>query len=245
MRLFEMIIGLLIVIVLGCFVALLVRVGPAWGDVFRSYLPNSGIIEAGGLYAAVGIIGAGQGSVLAISTDVRSGATVMPHALFLGSKLATIERYREDDDVPLADALAAANAHADASESRPYRARSRSNGPSLHLPNPRPMPALPMPAGVSDEEDTTGPRALKGVAAPSLDLIRRHVTHASWDIATSLMCFALVINSAILIVSATAFNQDDAGVADGDLFSAHALIGERLGTGACAVSLQVRVLQGV
>jgi metal iron transporter len=71
MRCFELLIGLLVLTVLGSFVALLVKVSPDWGDVFYGYVPSNGIVKGGGIYIAVGII----------------GATVMPHAFFIGSKV--------------------------------------------------------------------------------------------------------------------------------------------------------------
>lgn len=75
MRIFEFSIGALVAVVLGCFIVLLVKVQPSWSGVFRNYLPNSGFVRPGGLYIAIGII----------------GATVMPHALLLGSRIATVE----------------------------------------------------------------------------------------------------------------------------------------------------------
>lgn len=54
MRLFEAFIGALVLVVLGSFVAILVKVSPDWGDVFFGYVPGPGIIQNGGLYIAVG-----------------------------------------------------------------------------------------------------------------------------------------------------------------------------------------------
>lgn len=54
MRIFELVIGLLVLLVLGSFVALLVKVSPIWKDVFHGYVPGPGIIRGGGLYIAVG-----------------------------------------------------------------------------------------------------------------------------------------------------------------------------------------------
>jgi len=56
MRLFELLIGLLVLTVLGSFVALLVEVEPVWRDAFRGYVPSSGIINNGGVYIAVGFV---------------------------------------------------------------------------------------------------------------------------------------------------------------------------------------------
>lgn len=54
MRVFELLIGVLVLCVLGAFVALLVKVSPVWKDVFLGYVPRSGIIADGGIYIAVG-----------------------------------------------------------------------------------------------------------------------------------------------------------------------------------------------
>lgn len=222
MRLFELLIGVLVLAVLGSFAALVVRVGPNWSEVFRDFLPNPGILRPGGLYAAVGII----------------GATVQPNALFLGSKLATVVRYDEDDEeVCQADETILHTAQQDAHSYGAAGPRLRSVlGPSLHLPHPARMPAPPLrsPMRGPSENYASGGMAkpLGGIKQLSVTAVPRHVNHASVDIAMSLMCFALVINAAILIVSATAFNVNDEDVVNGDLFSAHALIRERLGNGA-------------
>lgn len=54
MRAFELLVGLMVIVVLGSFVALLVKVDPIWKDVFFGYVPGPGIIRGGGLYIAVG-----------------------------------------------------------------------------------------------------------------------------------------------------------------------------------------------
>lgn len=54
MRMFELVIGLLVLAVLGSFVALLAKVDPVWKDVFHGYVPGPGIVRGGGLYIAVG-----------------------------------------------------------------------------------------------------------------------------------------------------------------------------------------------
>jgi hypothetical protein len=56
MRLFELMIGVLVLTVLGSFVALLVKVSPVWKDAFRGFVPGSGIVKDGGLYIAVGYV---------------------------------------------------------------------------------------------------------------------------------------------------------------------------------------------
>lgn len=224
----------MILVVLSSFVVLLVRLSPDWSDVFDGYLPSSSLVGPGALYLAVGII----------------GATVMPHALFLGAKLGTIRRIEEvgteaDDDeeslkVGMKDASTSITnvnevttlsggvllAPRPSRVPGPERARSTTNtqlhAPSLHLPQPIPMPQYPMQETPKSER--------------SARFIRIHLHHAQIDIAQSLFCFALVTNSAILTVAGAAFyygngGEDESGVQEGDLFSAHQLIKTRVGSG--------------
>jgi metal iron transporter len=59
------------------FIILIIKVKPDWVEVFKGFLPSKTIGEnANALYTTIGIV----------------GATVMPHALFLGSSLATQNR---------------------------------------------------------------------------------------------------------------------------------------------------------
>jgi len=62
--------------VLICMCILVSRVDVEWGEAFQGFLPSKTLVQHGGLYTSVGII----------------GATVMPHSLFLGSALATQDR---------------------------------------------------------------------------------------------------------------------------------------------------------
>lgn len=236
---FEILISVMILVVLSSFVVLLVRLSPDWSDVFDGYLPSSSLVAPGALYIAVGII----------------GATVMPHALFLGAKLGTIRRIEDIDDQSddeeeglkaiKADSssatevnemtllsggvLRSSRSFKNTKPARTARARSTTNAqlhsPSLHLPQPMPMPQYPM-------QET--PKAER-----SARFIRVHLHHAQIDIAQSLFCFALVTNSAILTVAGAAFyyrsgGEDESGVQEGDLFSAHQLIKFRVGSGTSA-----------
>jgi Mn2+/Fe2+ NRAMP family transporter len=66
-----------VVTVLVSFVILIVKLNPVWVEVFKGYLPSKTIGQSSNaLYTSIGIV----------------GATVMPHALFLGSSLATQNR---------------------------------------------------------------------------------------------------------------------------------------------------------
>ncbi|KWU44700.1 natural resistance-associated macrophage protein [Rhodotorula sp. JG-1b] len=179
MRMFELLIGLLVLCVLGSFVAMLVKVGPDWGDAFKGYLPSSGIINNGAIYIAVGII----------------GATVMPHAFYIGSKMACMRRLKPED----------------------YGEEPDPEDATLH-----PLPAPP-------PTDADAQRRRRS----SLACVRAHLTHACLDVAGSLLGFALVVNSAILILGAAVFyygdGQSSSRTGVSDLFDAYDLIKQYLG----------------
>ncbi|CAE6468670.1 unnamed protein product [Rhizoctonia solani] len=75
-RAFEWLLMILVLIVFVVFIILIRKIDPYWPDVFNGYLPSKTIFQPGALYTSIGIL----------------GATVMPHALFLGSSLATLDR---------------------------------------------------------------------------------------------------------------------------------------------------------
>lgn len=212
---FEVLISCLVLTVLGSFIVLIVKLSPDWGDLFEGYLPSSTVVSGGALYVSVGIV----------------GATVMPHALFLGSKLATIERMGDHEhDYKGRTASSAkpvsSSDHLGIELAALPEMRHRSpTAPSLHMPQPVPMPSFPLSPASKESR--------------SAKFIRTHLHHAQLDIATSLFCFALVVNSAILIVASAAFYygagaEDVTGVQEGNLFSAHALIKSRVGEGEIA-----------
>ncbi|KAK4049425.1 Manganese transporter smf1 [Microbotryomycetes sp. JL201] len=212
MRFFEFFIGALVMVVLGSFVALLAKVDPVWKDVFKGYLPSSGIVKNGGIYIAVGII----------------GATVMPHAFFIGNKIATQRRlvpadYGEDED-----------GNPIAGDMPPVPVRRPSTGPALHMPQPFSIDLNDMRGSnskikqISKQDDDCYRR-------PSLACVRAHLPHAMFDVAGSLLGFAVLINSSILILAAAVFyygegreaNPDNQGVSD--LFDAFELVKRYLG----------------
>ncbi|GJN88014.1 hypothetical protein Rhopal_000970-T1 [Rhodotorula paludigena] len=300
MRLFELLIGLLVLCVLASFVALLVKVGPVWKDVFYGYVPGPRLVNGGGIYIAVGIV----------------GATVMPHAFYIGSKMATMRRLKPEDYGEVSDPSASSrdsddgDSEAGSEDRKPPRtaaerarrffrrastvgergrgATSTSYLPSLHLPQPvslgnlgLDLPALTRKRGESpvrerrdeiveedvgcveeegeedakvDERETgapvssaqSPPRKTLASASPqssssrprrkpTLACVRAHLTHASLDVAGSLLGFAVVVNSCILILGAAVFyygdgrssNQDGEGVSD--LFDAYELVKQYLG----------------
>lgn len=319
MRLFELLIGVLVIVVLASFVAMLVKVGPVWKDVFRGYVPGSGIIGNGGIYIAVGCVFASftsrrilADSALAFAGHSIVGATVMPHAFYIGSKMATMRRlkpedygevsppssrgldsddydqskelkpssastntavepeHEEDEDSPASPRGRLASllpSHLRPARTRSSPTRPRAYFPSIHLPQPVSLGNIgfdlgalsrartrsrspvqerrrPLAAGEEGEEGKTE-APMDEVAKthrirprPTLACVRAHLTHASIDVAFSLVGFALVVNSCILILGAAVFYYGD-GRAQGrdaggvsDLFDAYELVKEYLGQGA-------------
>ncbi|KAG8746729.1 hypothetical protein FRC10_004033 [Ceratobasidium sp. 414] len=81
-RAFELLLMSLVLVVFVVFIILIKKIDPVWSNVFNGYLPSKPtpsiqtLFQPGALYTSIGIL----------------GATVMPHALFLGSSLATLNR---------------------------------------------------------------------------------------------------------------------------------------------------------
>lgn len=183
------------------------------------------------------------------------GATVMPHALFLGSALAGIDRLnmlprppkRRPD--PTNNKLPALNPVA-AVRRRLNRRRGRNAAPEpLELgdldrrsPEPSssasPAAELGLVKSVTDKDDDFEAKQKEyDTAVRAFDRIRwvdLHVWHASVDTAYSLLGFALTINSSILTLAGATFFYGDTGATadDADLAGAHALVSDYVGHGA-------------
>lgn len=209
-RILEAFIACLVIIVVACFIVLLVRIKPYWPDVFHGYLPSRNVVSSGALYVSVGIL----------------GATVMPHAIILGSHFASIDRLpptdpvtdTDEDDKPLDDNPASPShsrwtlfSHA---ISRLFAPKNRQSRDTETRAN-RGLRAQCARMFAKLRLDPEAQEAIEHAKLPprSLRRIRLHIKHASVDIALSLMAFAITINSAILIVSAAAFyyRQDGQG----------------------------------
>lgn len=196
----------------------------------------------------------------------------MPHAFFIGSKMACMRRlppsaYGDaDDDRPEDDD--AYYYERDKDRDAPAEETTKPRYffmPSLHLPQPFKMsqagfefvstPRIPMDeiaatTGDDDDDGCSNPVAAEQQkkkkkkktkerqrSKPSLNCVRAHLTHACFDVAGSLLGFALVVNSAILILAAAVFyygeGKDSSTRGEGisDLFDAYALVRQYLGQG--------------
>lgn len=227
----------------GCFAVLVVRIEPLWNKVFQGYLPSKTVFGPGALYVSIGII----------------GATVMPHALFIGSRLATVDRL---DLLPrgtssqskqtskfwsmpsrnIMDLFPASWQRMGAEMGLKVRGQSDRKGKGRDATRSPPLGRATTRSSSLDERDgkdpsegderdvkipmeslqsvpSLGPDATQpdaeldegyndvSTAEPfnRVEFIRKHQTHATVDIIFSLLGFAVTINSAILIIAATAF----------------------------------------
>ena len=243
-RLLEAVIAALVFTVLACFIVLLVRIKPYWPAVFHGYLPSHHVVQSGALYVSVGIL----------------GATVMPHAIILGSHFASIDRLPSldgHDDVAVASQQGNELDRQDGPEQSRWQLIS---GSLSRLLRPKPETKTEMlrltrvfksllhhRTGMHDvEADDSIQSSLGRTGAqryPTDDLpprtlenIRIHLKHASFDIGMSLVSFAIVINSSILIVAAAAFYYTPNGtngsgsVVVASLYDAFYLLKDRVGS---------------
>lgn len=219
MRAFEVLIALLVFCVMGCFIVLLARIDADWGDVFFGYIPSSTLVQADALYIAVGIV----------------GATVMPHALYNASQWATVDRLevvpRDAEPRKSSDSDDAKGKQRAGLEDQPTtpdhpkylpaplaRLRARAHGYMSRLPSASwGGPRIPSPEGRDVHYKV------------SISNIRIHLAHATVDIVLSLIAFAMVVNSAILIVAAAAFYYGPERREVGDLFEAFELLRTTVG----------------
>ncbi|EJD43653.1 smf Mn2+ and Fe2+ transporter [Auricularia subglabra TFB-10046 SS5] len=193
-RVLEFIVVLLVLATFICFFVLIVKVSPDWPSVFEGYLPSSALVQHGAIYTSIGIL----------------GATVMPHALFLGSSLATLDRISEDSAAP---SLRSGLSYSTKSQ------RIKQTVKSLFA------------VDSADEEMPLAKRHSEWENKPP-GFVLAHLKHSVVDMVASLLGFAMAINSAILVVAAAVFfrNQSNKGEeAPAGLFDAHDLISRSLG----------------
>ncbi|TCD70666.1 hypothetical protein EIP91_002387 [Steccherinum ochraceum] len=201
-KIFEFTVIALVFAVFACFVVLLVRVKPHWPAVFLGYIPSETLFETrpNALYTAVGIL----------------GATVMPHALFLGSFLATRNR--------LAEPLASLPEPASALASTSFARKVTSSFKSLFE-----VSRLERKAAARDYRDKYGREN------NNLDFIQAHLRNGLVDVVFSLLAIAVPINSAILVIAATVFHRKMDSSSSAGLFDAYDLIKDHVGKAAAFV----------
>ncbi|CEL55932.1 Manganese transporter SMF1 OS=Saccharomyces cerevisiae (strain ATCC 204508 / S288c) GN=SMF1 PE=1 SV=2 [Rhizoctonia solani AG-1 IB] len=240
----PIILMILVFVVFGIFIVLLIKIKPDAGDVMIGYLPSKTLFQPGALYTSIGIL----------------GATVMPHAIFLGSSLATLDR--------VSPAPAIADLPAPGANDQPltfwqrlvklrkamiYVERKPPGNPLMSTRandsgtvEPKESETASVSSHSKDDElaSPTGrnyPIASRQYLNNSVEFISAHLGHAIIDIVMSLLGFAVVINSAILILAAAAFFYSGRSVADAGLFDAYDLIKQIIGKPA-AIMFAVALL---
>ncbi|KAI0670188.1 natural resistance-associated macrophage protein [Trametes maxima] len=201
-KIFEYTVMALVAAVFICFLVLLARVGPDWAQTFLGFIPSKKLFQTkpDALYTAVGIL----------------GATVMPHALFLGSYLATQDRVAPPPVLLRATSAGPAD----------LKGRARAWFTSIFA--------------VSRAERIAASRDYRdkyGRQNNELGFVRAHLTHGLVDVIVSLLAVAVPINSAILVIAATVFFKDGSSGASAPagLFDAHDLIQGRIGSAAAFI----------
>ncbi|KAF8559925.1 Nramp-domain-containing protein [Imleria badia] len=213
-KLFEGVIAALVLAVLICMALIISKVSVDWGDAFHGFIPSNGLFSSGSLYTSVGVL----------------GATVMPHSLFLGSRLATQDRLAKDSETDLPKCLETSSSHQMTLSQRVIRSiRSTFSWGRLF--------------SISRSDETSYPPNVLTHADRennNISFVRSHMYHGMADVISSLMGFAVIINSlqvfktnAVFYYNSGAYGSDSPA----SLFDAHALIKSRLGNGKCAALL--------
>ncbi|KAJ3867707.1 natural resistance-associated macrophage protein-domain-containing protein [Lentinula novae-zelandiae] len=215
-RAFELAMAFLVLAVLTCMCIIISRVHVEWNHAFQGYLPSKYIFPNGAFYTSVGIL----------------GATVMPHSLFLGSALATQDR----DSPPESQYPSRSIDSSISSTSTVFSARGS--------PETSARKETPEVAQVfrTHPETTYGAkyniRRHEDWENNSFDFVKRHLYHGIVDMTGSLLGFAVVINSMILILSSAVFfsgNGSGQTQLAAGLFDAYDLIRSAVGRSAATL----------
>ncbi|KAF7360583.1 Manganese transporter pdt1 [Mycena venus] len=187
------------------------KVNVNWPRTFEGFLPSKYIFGDGGLYISVGIL----------------GATVMPHSLFLGSALATQDRLNTPAIVKL-ESLSVTNSREPTTKTT--RERSRLDRVVGFLASQFRAP--------SPSQSSTSVNRHADRENNSLEFVRAHLNHGIVDMVGSLLGFAVLINSLILILASMVFFYGTDGpklAASASLFDAYDLIHDLVGAPAATL----------
>ncbi|KAJ7789956.1 natural resistance-associated macrophage protein-domain-containing protein [Mycena olivaceomarginata] len=195
---------------LTCMVMVIAKVNVDWPRAFEGFLPSKYIFNGDGLYTSVGIL----------------GATVMPHSLFLGSALATQDRLAIEVPPMVVKLEPPSDAFDKEITSKTLTRLNRLIEFFVSLfRTPPPSQNSTQVKRHSDRENN------------SLAFIQAHLNHGIVDIVGSLLGFAVLINSLILMLAGVVFfyNNDGPKIDSASLFDAYDLIHDRVG--ACNSSI--------
>ncbi|KIY72594.1 natural resistance-associated macrophage protein [Cylindrobasidium torrendii FP15055 ss-10] len=217
---FELLIGCLVLAVLICMCIIISRVNADWGDVFFGYLPSKYVAQSGSsVYTSVGII----------------GATVMPHSLYLGSALATQNRLTPEE-IDEADTLGSNSISTGSEVSLTTEKKKTAKAYVSTYFSQMTIKIKHIFDAPPPSEYSTNAKNHKERENNSFLFVKGHLYSGIIDIVTSLLGFAVVINSLILILAGAVFftkgiNRD--GTAS--LFDAYDLIKETIGASAATL----------
>ncbi|KAJ4491203.1 natural resistance-associated macrophage protein-domain-containing protein [Lentinula edodes] len=238
-RAFELAMAFLVLAVLTCMCIIISRVHVEWNHAFQGYLPSKYIFPNGAFYTSVGIL----------------GATVMPHSLFLGSALATQDRDSPPESQypsrSIDSSISSTSTVFSARDSPETSARKetpegglRTRGKS-HTSISRiiqPFRLIVAQVFRTHPETTYGAkyniRRHEDWENNSFDFVKRHLYHGIVDMTGSLLGFAVVINSMILILSSAVFfsgNGSGQTQLAAGLFDAYDLIRSAVGRSAATL----------
>ncbi|KAJ7651483.1 natural resistance-associated macrophage protein-domain-containing protein [Mycena polygramma] len=213
-KMFEILIGGLVLAVLICMVIVISKVHVDWAKAFEGFLPSKYVFGAGSLYTSVGIL----------------GATVMPHSLFLGSALATQDRLTTENPPSAVKLEPLSVAGSRETTSRTLYELSRLRQFVEYLAS---LFRTPPPSRSSTRVKSHADRENNSFA-----FIRAHLNHAIVDVVGSLLGFAVLINSLILILASMVFYYGDAHPTTeqaASLFDAYKLIHDIVGPPAATL----------
>ncbi|KAI6048030.1 natural resistance-associated macrophage protein-domain-containing protein [Pisolithus marmoratus] len=240
-KMFEYLITALVLAVLICMAMIIARIDVVWEDAFKGLLPSKALFDNGALYTTVGIL----------------GATIMPHSLFLGSHLATQDRMAS---TPLKGVHArSVPASFDPPPHKTFFQRlhhfvrqpcSILSCDSIPDDSAVYEPTTPTQPTTFSERLRTCRRRFFGVfrsdeaSHPAnvfthadrdnnhLPFVRAHIYHGMVDMVISLLGFAVIINSFILVLASAVFyygSGAQGSLSPASLFDAHDLIRDTIG----------------
>ncbi|KAF8971904.1 natural resistance-associated macrophage protein-domain-containing protein [Flammula alnicola] len=218
-RMFELLIAGMVIAVLICMVVIISKVNVNWALAFEGFIPSKHIFASGGVYTSVGIL----------------GATVMPHSLFLGSALATQDRisFRSEGNVngltPLNDKESEESLSVKLPENTSIFRRFYEECRESVLSAFRKPPASAYSTTATRHSERQN---------NSVGFIRAHIYHGTFDVVGSLLGFAVMINSLILMLASAVFfygKGQTGGAGPASLFDAYDLIRDIVGKPAATL----------
>ncbi|KAJ1308082.1 hypothetical protein OPQ81_002147 [Rhizoctonia solani] len=229
-RLFEMILMVLVFIVFGIFIVLLVKIKPNAGDLIVGYFPSKTLFQSGALYTSIASshhrcrmpYSSAQVSQHSIASLQPPSLASLPtpnttdQPLTFWQKINKLRKAmvyveRKPPGNPLMNTKLNDSGSVE-KESETTSVSSHSNDDELASPTGKNHPV-----------------ASRKYLNNSIEFITAHLGHAIIDIVMSLLGFAVVINSAILILAAAAFFYSGRSVENAGLFDAYDLIKQIIG----------------